>query len=257
MAKTLSLDLMVFDSEKISLFEDYNSLFLADPYIDPYANFSVAMANSLLDQQTDMIFTGMMADDYYKYYDPLKNSKHENLRVNNNGRYFQDPIIKEQANPANDNQHMELSSLFKQGSSDNILLYDIPWRNMGVWPVSPFLSAALISFALVLPQELKEHKKFLKSYLKKIFKKYFMQWEQKITLSAVLAKNVLQQSAKYSSVDVNQQLKDLNILNLEKIEILMKEIANGKNLEKNDRILAFLILKLNHFLNIAYSSVLL
>lgn len=238
-----------YNSAKIPLFKDWDDIIVADPYLDIYANWSRSMAEDMLKKNTDLILTGMGADEYFKKKINPKNFQPKFGEESEFNQLF----TKEFKNLSVINFKKRREKRFSpvsEGLSSSLVSYNTTWRIYDIWPVTPYISKSLISFSLYLNEADLIIKEFLKDFARKKVDYDFPEWQTKIFLGGVAKSMLLRELKKFKMSDIDRRLENLAVLNIEEVEEVIKKYND--NPKKHDLYTGFLIifLKLNRFLKL-------
>jgi len=228
----LGINTFTIKASETDLFSDLNNYLLRDPYLDPYGNWSVAFAYELLAQNIDLVFTGLGADDYFSV---ASNSSRKTAPIKGSiNEYFTYKIPKK-VSP-------KMTSLLNSSLSDASCFYYSPWRNVGIWPVSPFINQDLISLSLYLNDTDKKNKIFLKSFFAKQVNQSFSEWQKKIALKTSLKLSLLANLDK--DINISNYLNNSSSIKID----LIKSRFNAHSINDDELDFFFMFIRLNKFL---------
>ena len=242
LVQKLPVSLGHVSAAEIPLLEDLDELLLADPYLDPYANWSIALAQHCHVLHNKVVFTGIGGDDFYARHQTATPAQHSADMLSS--RFIASRFT------ARTKQQLAKTSILPASLSDALLFYHVPWMLCGVWPVSPFASAGSISFSLYLKNAHKQKKQFLQDFIQAKTGLTFPQWQHKFSLSPVFYAAVIAITPSFSCANLHQALRNLAIFEYEEIETVLQQIREHHQVNKQDMRQLFQLYKLNRFLQI-------
>ena len=128
-----------------------------DPYTDPYSHVIQPLLSKMRQLDSCVVYTGLGADDSYYQFNSQSYTQEKVQQVAEISNYFLLPWQRK--------TETKRHSLLPPILSNSQLVYTPQWRMHGIWPVSPFISPALISLSAQIPTKFKEQKQLLRSYV--------------------------------------------------------------------------------------------
>lgn len=137
----------------------------SDPYDNPYLQLELPLIEKAQENGSVLVFTGIGGDDHFSIPQKEGRSMKKQTDALTAFKTFLSEVgQKHLVEHTTQHDATTMHSLVSPQVSSAHYSHSLAWKRAGIWPVSPFISKELVTYALHLPDTYLEKKKVLARY---------------------------------------------------------------------------------------------